>query len=69
VSMATSSLVRAHLVRALEAELVGPYHEHEELDRAPSRTHLTGFLVPGEDRNADPMNDTDDESLHMVTRT
>ena len=43
--MVTSSLVRAHLVRALEAELVGPYSEHEELDRAPSRTYLTGFLA------------------------
>ncbi|MEO8550789.1 MAG: hypothetical protein ABI678_12475 [Kofleriaceae bacterium] len=28
-------VVRSHLVRALEAELVGPYTEHEELDRAP----------------------------------
>ena len=67
--MATSSVVRAHLVRALEAELIGPYNEHEELDRAPSRTHLSGFLVAREDRNADPMNDTDDESRHMVTHT
>lgn len=32
-------------MRALEAELVGPYAEQEELDRAPSRTYLTGFLV------------------------
>jgi hypothetical protein len=60
--MVTSSWVRAHLVRALEAELVGPYSEHEELDRAPSRTYLTGFLVPREDRNADPLNDADDDT-------
>ena len=60
--MVTSSLVRAHLVKALEAELVGPYSEHEELDRAPSRTYLTGFLVPREDRNADPLNDADDDT-------
>jgi hypothetical protein len=60
--MVTSSVVRAHLVRALEAELVGQYSEHEELDRAPSRTYLTGFLVPREDRNADPLNDTDDNT-------
>ncbi len=50
------------LVRALEAELVGPYAEHEELDRAPSRTYLTGFLVPREDRNADPLSDPDDDT-------
>jgi hypothetical protein len=60
--MVTSSAVRAHLVRALEAELVGPYSEHEELDRAPSRTYLTGFLVPREDRNADPLSDADDDT-------
>ena len=37
----TSSAVRAHLVRALEAELVGPYGEREELDRATS-ANFTG---------------------------
>ncbi len=58
----TSSGVRAHLVRALEAELVGPYAEREELDRAPSRTYLTGFLVPREDRTADPLADPDDDT-------
>ena len=46
VSFVTSAAVRSHLVRALEADLVGPYEELEELDRAPSRTYLTGFLVP-----------------------
>jgi hypothetical protein len=60
--MVTSSAVRSHLVRALEAELVGPYAELEELDRAPSRTYLTGFLVPREDRNADPLSDADDDT-------
>lgn len=60
--MVTSSAVRSHLVRALEAELVGPYAENEELDRAPSRTYLTGFLVPREDRNADPLSDPDDDT-------
>ena len=58
----TSSAVRAHLVRALEAELVGPYAEREELDRAPSRTYLTGFLVPREDRDVDPLGDPDDDT-------
>ena len=58
----TSSAVRSHLVHALEAELVGPYTEREELDRAPSRTYLTGFLVPREDRRADPLSDPDDDT-------
>ena len=61
MSFETSSQVRAHLVRALEAELVGPYQEREELDRAPSRTYLTGFLVPREDRVAEAGNGADDD--------
>ncbi|MCA9677588.1 MAG: DISARM system helicase DrmA [Myxococcales bacterium] len=61
VSFVTSAAVRSHLVRALEADLVGPYEELEELDRAPSRTYLTGFLVPREDRAADPLGDPDDD--------
>ena len=62
VSIVTSSVVRSHLVRALEAELVGPYTEHEELDRAPSRTYLTGFLVPREARENEKLDDQDDDS-------
>jgi hypothetical protein len=58
----TSAEVRAHLIGALAAELIGPYAEHEELDRAPSRTYLTGFLVPREDRQADPLSDPDDDT-------
>lgn len=57
----SSSAVRAHLVRALEADLVGPYSEREELDRPPSRTYLTGFLVPKEDRRADPPSESDED--------
>lgn len=57
----TSSSVRAHLVRALQAELIGPTTETEELDRAPSRTYLTGFLVPREDRTADPLREVENE--------
>src|SRR6187431_149089 len=41
---------RAHLVRALEADLVGPFtldpSSTETLTRAPSRSYLTGFLAP-----------------------
>jgi hypothetical protein len=57
----TSPAVRAHLVAALEADLVGPYTEEEELERAPSRTYLTGFLVPREDRVADPLSDAEED--------
>ncbi|HYO93787.1 MAG TPA: DISARM system helicase DrmA [Polyangiaceae bacterium] len=43
-------LARAHLVRALEADLVGPFtlepSSTETLTLAPSRWYLTGFLAP-----------------------
>jgi hypothetical protein len=46
--------VREHLVAALHADLVGPYHPRaeapEELPLAPSRWYLTGFLAPKGDR-------------------
>lgn len=53
--------VRTHVVRALEADLVGPFdpsHPQEVLAIAPSRWYLTGFLVPpgarlGEDEPED----------------
>lgn len=52
-------------MRALEVDLIGPYAEDEELDRAPSRFYLTGFLVPKEGRGDEPMpepeQDTDSE--------
>ena len=35
VSFVTSAAVRSHLVRALEADLVGPYEELEELEELP----------------------------------
>ncbi|MCA9687097.1 MAG: hypothetical protein KC457_33335, partial [Myxococcales bacterium] len=41
--------VRAHLIDALQAELVGPYDPvggQELLKLAPSRHYLTGFLAP-----------------------
>jgi len=44
-----SDAVRTHLVRALEADLVGPFDPQkpdELLPIAPSRWYVTGFLVP-----------------------
>jgi hypothetical protein len=38
--------VRAHLVRALEADLIGPFRDDEILHQRPGRWYLTGFLVP-----------------------
>ena len=68
--MTSSVTVRDHVVRALEADLVGPYtppaddggNAIEVLPLAPSRWYLTGFLAPQEGRqdDADP---TDDEQL------
>ena len=61
----TAAAVRAHLVRALEVDLIGPYGEDERLDRAPSRFYLTGFLVPQAGRQAEaivaPEEDTESE--------
>lgn len=59
-----ASDVRAFLLRALEADLVGPFshdrHASELLPIAPSRFYLTGFLVPkGARANEDPDEDDD----------
>lgn len=65
----TESLVRARLVSALEADLVGPFvpDDHPEggqevLPIAPSRWYLTGFLAPqgGHAPDADDRDSTDD---------
>jgi hypothetical protein len=63
--MPSPSDVRASLVAALHADLVGPFSSDaaskEELTIAPSRWYLTGFLAPKADRETeDP---TADEEL------
>lgn len=62
VSAVTASRVRADLVRALEVDLIGPYQEDEQLDRAPSRFYLTGFLVPREGRGEEPVVEPEDDT-------
>ncbi|MGK4004477.1 DISARM system helicase DrmA [Sorangium sp. So ce1036] len=59
---------RDHLVRALHADLVGPYQldegaiaEQEILELPPSRHYLTGFLASEEERS--PEDDTADDGL------
>jgi|GEM_PF-3478867 len=53
--MASSTDVRAALVAALQADLVGPFSgaadSTEELTIGPSRWYLTGFLAPKADRD------------------
>lgn len=60
-----SAAVRAHLLDALHADLVGPFdgdpNSAEVLLRPPSRFYLTGFLAPSGDR--DPGNPTDDDEF------
>ncbi|MBE2252457.1 MAG: helicase [Myxococcus sp.] len=67
--MTTAATVRSHLVEALEADLIGPFDRapgeatsdaKELLRNAPSRTYLTGFLVPKEQGEIDEP-DADDE--------
>ena len=59
-----STIVRKHLRDALYADFVGPMGgakvhatSREVLATAPSRTYLTGFLVPEEDREVLPEED------------
>jgi hypothetical protein len=47
---------------ALEIDLIGPYEEREQLDRAPSRFYLTGFLVPREGRQDEPLVEPKDDT-------
>jgi hypothetical protein len=62
--MGSPTEVRDHLVRALEADLVGPFDPDapaEVLPLAPSKWYLTGFLAPVAARDPqDP--DADDET-------
>ena len=62
MSAVTASGVRAELVRALEIDLIGPYKDDEQLDRAPSRFYLTGFLVPREGRGEEPIVEPEDDT-------
>lgn len=59
--MSTALDVRASMVSALAADLVGPFDPsvtHEVLPVAPSRWYLTGFLAPQADRDTrDPTAD------------
>ncbi len=62
VRLGDCASVREHLVRALQADLVGPYDPQgrtpEELPLAPSRWYLTGFLAPeGAPEDEDPPDD------------
>lgn len=62
-SFAAPTDVRDFLVRALEADLVGPFDPEtgkEVLAIAPSRFYLTGFLVPRGARVSDDPGDDDD---------
>jgi hypothetical protein len=67
--MTTTPDLRDHLVRALTADLVGPYdldqpEASETLKLPPSRWYLTGFLAPEKAREAPELEDpTEDEAL------
>jgi len=65
-----SGTVRSHLIDALEAELVGPFHKPpglsvsdapERLRISPSRWYLTGFLVPRDQGDMEEPDDKDDD--------
>lgn len=62
-SFDSSVEVRGHLVRALRADLVGPFAEEdgseEVWDLAPSKRYLCGFLVPSEQAEVEDEEDED----------
>jgi hypothetical protein len=62
---------RAHLVRALEADFVGPFEEGkaETLPIAPSRWYLTGFLATEQDRETESPDDQDDANNNLGDET
>lgn len=60
----TPEQVRARLIRAIEADLVGPFYGDDETEEVlplpPSRWYLTGFLAPQGRRDTDdPTSDED----------
>jgi hypothetical protein len=68
--MSTNTASRDHLVRALYADLVGPYvldedgiQEQELLDLPPSHQYLTGFLAPESERAPEEV--AEDDSLSI----
>ncbi len=62
-SFDSSAEVRGHLVRALRADLVGPFagegDSEEVWDLAPSKRYLCGFLVPCEQAQVEDEEDED----------
>ncbi|MFH1465082.1 MAG: DISARM system helicase DrmA [Pseudomonadota bacterium] len=58
-------VVRAALVRALEADLVGPMAHDEVIENRPSRWYLTGFLVPNDTPLAERQDPTVAEGLSI----
>lgn len=67
----TSASVRAHLIDALQLDLVGPTpddldHAAEILDQAPSKWYLTGFLVPYGAPLEQRGDDTGDDELDEI---
>jgi hypothetical protein len=64
--MSTVTQPRDHLVRALQADLIGPYQldedsivEQELLELPPSRHYLTGFLAPEGEREPEEVAEDD----------
>ncbi|MBK6692739.1 MAG: hypothetical protein IPG50_11095 [Myxococcales bacterium] len=69
--MPTSTEIRASLVAALKADLIGPFDVAgsgvELLPIAPSRWYLTGFLAPQADRDTKDPEDQDDTPGSTLT--
>ena len=69
----TAALVRAHLVRALEVDLIGPYQDDERITADPAYGHIVCFcerVTAGEIRDtfASPIPPRDLDGLRRRTR-
>jgi hypothetical protein len=65
--------VRAHLIEALQLDLIGPspadvIHAEEILDQPPSKWYLTGFLAPADAPADQRSDDTGDDELDAASR-
>lgn len=74
--MATSESIRSELVKALKADLIGPFVPEghpgageEVLPLPPSRWYLTGFLAPQSARAPDPDDQDSEEGLEAGTES
>jgi hypothetical protein len=75
VTAPSSSEIRERLVRALELDLVGPWHGHHLAEERipgwirPSNWYLTGFLIPSGTPPEKAADDDEDDDFELVAES